>query len=362
MTKSSGCYTKTIYTLLGGKDYREHFEMLTYLLHERVFRADESKKLEFPNTLIVTAKLAPSTVFGAGDEYSRLVVYQSKANLIWNSNTGRVQCKSDPPLSPLEVIVEGPDTKFSLLGDTLNYTCHCKNLEQLAGCLQGLQFVFPAFLNLKFPDPPVVEHIKGKLGKVDFRWEHSGMIYSFTPQTEEILEKHVAEFINLLPLFSGIRNRRLIAAIYYFYTSSRLLVSGHGQWEFMAECILNLCKALEILFGSQMDSIRIGLAKLEYKEEEVEGDFIPLVILRNVLDVAHPRIAIFPQESLSVLYVYLSNTETRFRTLLEKVIKAVGDGILELEQDGSLELNESEKTKLEKLITTLRNRNPLSNK
>lgn len=333
--------------------------MLTYLLHERVFKADEEKKLKFPNTLTVTVKLAPASVFGTGNEYSRLVVHQSKANLIWNSNTGRVQCKSDPPLSPLKVVIDGPDTKFSLVGDTLTYTCPCEDNDQLVGCLQGLQYVFPAFLNLKFPDPPVVEHIKCKLGEVNFRWEHSGMIYSFTPQTEDILEKHVAEFINLLPFVSGTKNRRLIASIYYFYTSSRLLVSGHGQWEFMAECILNLCKALEILFGGQMDSIRAGLAKMEYKAEEIEGDFIPLVILRNVLDVAHPRIAIFPQESLSVLYAYLSNTENRFRTLLEKVIKAVGDGNLELEQDESLKLDEDEKNKLEKLITTLRARNPL---
>jgi hypothetical protein len=335
--------------------------MLTYLLHERVFKAEENKQLEFPNTLVVTAKLSPPVIFGVGNDYSRLVVHQSKAHLIWNANTGRVQCKSEPPLSPLDVTVEGPETKFILRGDELTYIFSCKSLDQLLGCLNGLQFVFPAFLNLKFPDPPTVEHIKCKLGDVEFRWEHKGMIHSFTPQTSEILEKHVAEFINTLPLISGTKNRRLVAAIYYFYTSSRLLVSGHSQWEFMAECILNLCKALEILFGREMDSIRDGLKKLGYKSDEIEGDFIPLVILRNVLDVAHPRIAIFPQDSLSTLYVYLSNTETRFRKLLENAITAIDEGKLKLPNDEVLELDASEKIKLEKLITTLRDRNPWEN-
>lgn len=335
--------------------------MLTYLLHERVFRAEENKQLEFPNTLVVTAKLSPPVIFGVGNDYSRLVVHQSKAHLIWNANTGRVQCKSEPPLSPLDVTVVGPDTKFILQGDTLTYTCPCESLDQLLGCLNGLLFVFPAFLNLKFPDPPTVENIKGKLGDIEFRWEHSRMVHSFTPQTSEILEEHVAEFTKILPLISGTKNRRLVAAIYYFYTSSRLLVSGHSQWEFMAECILNLCKALEILFGREMDSIRDGLKNLGYDSEEIEGDYIPLVILRNVLDVAHPRIAIFPQKSLSTLYVYLSNTETRFRKLLEKAITAINDGELELPHDEVLELDASEKKKLEKLVATLRDRNPWEN-
>ena len=229
--------------------------MLTYLLHERIFRAEENKQLEFPNTLVVTAKLSPSVIFGAANDYSRLVVYQSEGHLIWNANTGRVQCKSEPSLPLLDVTVESTETKFILKGDMLTYTFPCKSLDQLLGCLNGLQFVFPAFLNLKFPDPPTVEYIKGKLGDVEFRWEHKGMIHSFTPQTSEILEEHVAEFINILPLINGTKNRRLVAAIYYFYTSSRLLVSGHSQWEFMAECILNLCKTLEILFGREMDRL-----------------------------------------------------------------------------------------------------------
>lgn len=335
--------------------------MLTYLLHERVFRADENKQLEFPNTLVVTAKLSPPVIFGVENDYSRLVVHESKVHLIWNANTGRVQSKSEPSLSPLDVTVEQPDKKFVLKGDVLTYTFPCESLDQLLGCLNGLQFVFPAFLNLKFPDPPTVEYIKGKLGDVAFRWEHKRMIHSFTPHTSEILEEHVAEFAKFPALVYGTKNRRLVAAMYYFYTSSRLLVSGHSQWEFMAECILNLCKALEILFGREMDAIRDGLSKLGYETEEIEGDYIPLVILRNVLDVAHPRIAIFPQDSLSTLHEYLSNTESRFRKLLEKAITAINEGKLKLPEDEALELNEGEKKKLERLITTLRDRNPWKN-
>lgn len=103
--------------------------------------------------------------------------------------------------------------------------------------------------------------------------------FSFTPLTSEILEEHVAGFFKTLPLISETKNRRLVAAIYYFYTSSRLLVSGHSQWEFMAECILNLNKTLEILFGGTRDLIRDGLSKLGYETEEIEGDYMVLNLI-----------------------------------------------------------------------------------
>ena len=331
--------------------------LLTYLLHERVFRADEGKELEFPAELTVTVNLAPATVFGTGHDYGRLLVHNTKAHMLWNANTGRIQCKSDKPLSPLDVTIESDTTKFRLKGDVLIYQCPCEDLDQLLGCLNGLQFVFPAFLNLKFPDPPLVESIRGKLGSVDFCWEHGEPIQSFSSLTTEILEEHVAKFTEALPLFTGTLNRRLLAAIHYFYINSRLLVSGHSQWEFMAECILNLCKVLEILFGRQKDAVRQGLAALDYQPEEIEGDFIPMVILRDVVDVAHPRIAIFPKESLMVLYRYLSHSERRFRDLLLRVIEALKSGQLVLPQDSDLTLSTSEKRKLNTLVDNLRPRN-----
>ena len=97
--------------------------MLTYLLHERVFKGEEGKQLEFPNTLLVTAKLSPPVIFGVENDYSRLVVHESKAHIIWNANTGRIQSKSEPSLSP-DVTVEQPETKFVLFSEQIYRSCY----------------------------------------------------------------------------------------------------------------------------------------------------------------------------------------------------------------------------------------------
>lgn len=336
--------------------------MLTYLLHDRIFRSDKTEKLSFPNQLKVYVKLAPPESFGTKDGYSRLILHNRKASLLWNANTGRVVSRSDPPLEPLEVILESPNTRFSMSGDSIEYNCPCEDLDHLIGCLNGFQYVLPAFLNIKFPDPPVVEHIKGSIGGVDFRWEHREMAHAFRTLTVEILEKHVVDSMNFLQLFHGAKNRRLLAAIHYFYICSRLLVAGHSQWEFMAEGVLNLCKALEILFGRSKDAVRNGLQSLGYTTEEVEGDYIPLFILRDSLDIAHPRIAIFKPEDLRTLYMFLFNSEDRFRNLFERALKAVEDSSFELPQEKDLRLGKGEQTKMNRLMNTLSQRNPQKSK
>jgi hypothetical protein len=269
-----------------------------------------------------------------------------------------VVSRSNPTLEPLEVIIESPNTRFSMSGDTIEYNCPCEDLDHLIGCLDGFQYILPAFLNIKFADPPVIEHINGSIGGVDFRWEHRELAHAFEVTTVEILEQHVIDSMNYLQLFQDLKNRRLLAAIHYFYICSRLLVAGHSQWEFMAESVLNLCKSMEILFGRSKDAVRNGLQSLGYTKEEVEGDYIPLLILRDSLDIAHPRIAIFRQNDLRTLYLFLFNSEGRFRKLFERALKAVEKGSFELPQEEDLRLEKGEQEKMNRLMNTLSQRNP----
>lgn len=88
-------------------------------------------------------------------------------------------------------------------------------------------------------------------------------------------------------------------------TFDRLIVAGNSDWEFMAEIILNLCKVLQILFGNKRDDVRKGLSKIDYSEEEREGDIIPIMILRDNLDVGHTLIKIFTKRNVTEAGEYL---------------------------------------------------------
>jgi hypothetical protein len=105
-----------------------------------------------------------------------------------------------------------------------------------------------------------------------------------------------------------------------------------------------------------MESVRKQLSELGYTTEEIEGDFIPLMVLRNHFDVGHPRIAILKQRQLRILYQYLAESEDRFRELFLRLFKRLTDGTFELHQRDDLRLDSDEQKRLDGLIETMKSR------
>lgn len=335
--------------------------MLTYQLQTRVFRIEGGTQLEFPNTAVLEVKFAPGSAFGTEDRPSRTLVRARGATVILNANTGRWVAQSQPPLEPLAVVIESPTSLFSLHGDELRYEFQCSSMDELEGTIAGIKWILPPLLNLEFSDPPILEYVRGSVGQTNFRWEHRPEEWRINMRTVTAaeLEKHVASAWENIPLFNGIENRRFAAALTYFHVAIRLCVSGDSPWEFMAESILNYAKCLEILFvtsENSRDDIRRELNKLSYTDEEIEGDFVPILVLRGWIDVAHPRVAIFKSRDLKVLYRYMALVEQRFRKLLTRVLSAVSDGHYHIAQDADLSLDAREQRGIDRLVEQMEGR------
>lgn len=335
--------------------------MLTYQLHTRIFQIENNEKFSFPNEVQIEIKLSPPSAFGTANSPSRTLVKARAAQLTINANTGRWMALSKPPLEPLEVVIESPTSKFMLKGDSLTYSFHCDSIQELEGTIMAFKWVLPSLINLGFSDPPTMLHLRGRVGKSNFRWEHRPEEWQIQTRTvvPENLEEHIAESFEALPLFNGLNNRRLAAALYYFHVGVRLNVCGDSPWEFMAESILNFSKSLEILFSiseNSKDDIRRELSILGFTQEEIEGDFIPLIILRSFVDVAHPKVAIFKAKDLQILYKYLAQSEEKLRRLLKIIWKKVAEGTYGIPQENDLSLNKKDRKGMNKLIVTMESR------
>ena len=335
--------------------------MLTYQLQTRVFRIKGGGQFDFPNRAVLEVKFSPGSAFGTEDRLSRTLVRARAAIFTINANTGRWLAQSSPPLDRLEVVIKSPTSIFSLDGDELRYEFQCSSIDALEGAVAGIKWVFPALLNLEFSDPPIIEYVRGSVGGTKFHWEHKPAEWriNFRTVTPQKLEEHVALAWEHVRLFNGVANRRLAAALSYFHVAVRLCVSGDSPWEFMAESILNYAKCLEILFvtsGTSMDDTRRELKKLSYDEEEIEGDFVPILLLRSRIDVAHPRVAIFKSKDLKVLYRYMAECEEKFRTMLTRVLSAVSDGHYRLVQTPDLSLSVAEQRDVDGLVKQMESR------
>lgn len=333
--------------------------MLTYQLQTRRFVVESGPPFSFPNGVILEIKLGPSYAFGADATPGRTAVKSHRAELLINANTGKWVVQSDPPLRPLDVTIETPAQRLALRGDLLRYEFFCASLDELDGTLTAFKWVYPTLLNLDFADPPIVLWARGRVGETTFRWEVSPAEWrvEIWPTTEERLESGVVDSFNRLGTFAEGSNRRLTAALTYFHTATRLTVAGESPWEFMAEAILNYAKTLQILFSTSertKDDVRRQLSILGYTEEEIEGDFIPILELRRV-DVAHPKVALQKAADLKVLYRYIHQTEERMRRLLDRVVERVTNGSYQIPQT-TLDMSADDRRHMRRLVDVMASR------
>jgi len=96
--------------------------------------------------------------------------------------------------------------------------------------------------------------------------------------------------------------------------------------------------------------VQAGLAELGYSQEEIEGEFIPIMLLRRGFDVGHVTIKLYKPEELEAFYKYLEDIEFKFRDLLRGILDRVQAGTYEIRQEGDLLPDRKKRREIEKLI------------
>ena len=300
--------------------------MFTYQLRPRVFRIENGDSLPFPNSAEILIVLGPLQPFGSEAGGGHTTVQSTGAQVEFNANTGEHFIVSKSPLSPLDVTIEEPDRRWELRGNELRLVIeHCETNQELTELIESLFRALPILLNVEFADPPVIERIEGKVGETRYRWELADWRMDFDVTTQEVQERKFVDSWQRIALLSDSNNRRLIGALHYFHIASRLRSAGHSPWEFTAESILNLTKTLETLFpptgdGKKRDAVRRSLAVLEYSDEEIERDFIPVMALRDEIDVGHVDLSLYTRRQLNALHRYTQAADNVFSGLLQRLM------------------------------------------
>lgn len=311
----------------------------------------DRKEFVFPNEVEIEILFEPSGQFGSGVKRGKTVKRGSKITVTYDANTGRHWVKTSLPLKPVDVTVEWANLKLELKGNKLCAKTRCNTRKDLIALLEGLHYEIPILLNLEFAEPPVIKYTRGKIGDAAFNWELERTLGWFDVTDEERQEKRVLDSFLRFNVINEITSRRLAAATYYFYVARRLAEAGNSPFEFMAELVLSLCKVLQVLFGETRDEVRNELLKCGYSKDEIEKQFIPIMILRNEFDVGHVSLAVFKQRQLNALYRYLENSEKNFRELLKKVFKKVENKEYALKSDTDLYLKGDKLKTMKKLIS-----------
>jgi hypothetical protein len=268
----------------------------------------------------------PPQPFGLAASGGRTAVKGKVGSVTFNSNTGQCFVENIEPLAPLRVTLEEPGRRVSVRGSILTINQRFESFPQLREMLDSVGFALPMLLAVEFADPPWLEEVTGLVGSVPFRWQLALWRFDFPTTTQEDQQRRVVTSLRRLVVLAADKQRRLVGAVHYFHIACRLRREEKTAGEFLAEALHNLCKVLENLYGPEREDVRAALRVLRYRDEEIERDFIPVMLLRNSFDVGHPSLVVFTDEQLETLHRYADRAETVFRRFLQKLLEGIEAG------------------------------------
>lgn len=127
-------------------------------------------------------------------------------------------------------------------------------------------------------------------------------------------------------------HQSLVSALYYYRQAKRLAAIQPCPEPFVSEIVLNLAKAIEIVFRTpDHELIRARAREWQCDMEQVEQFLIPILILRNKFDVAHPAITPLTFEQRSTVSRFSMSTIRHVGMLLIDVSAKVRGGLIALE-------------------------------
>lgn len=325
--------------------------MLFYRFQPRRFETPNNKEMTFPETMEIIFHLGPKSAFGGERAYCPTVNAEGSVFVRYNPDSGRADFKSDQPLPLIKARITQPEEEISFTGNIIKYKGPCQNRRMLHDCICSIYYTFPIVMNIDLAEPPYVEKVEGTVGQIPFRWIYHDNNANIYP----IDEKKVSSSFSELTEKTRNIDKKVTASLQYYHVACRLLYSGSTIWEFMSEAILNFHKALVVLFGNSMDSVRKGLEGMGYSKEDIEGDFIPLMILRNHFDVGHPQLAFPNNEQMRILYKYLTKAQFTFKFFYKNMFKLIKEGKYVTGYDDP-PLSNEDQNKLNRLIDTMKKR------
>lgn len=301
--------------------------MLTYQVRPRRFLFIGERLPTFPTDCVVRFHFLPLQPFGDSADGGRTAVRGKQAEVLFDANTGDHTIRSSEPFSPMHIDLKVPTGRAHWRGSVFTLEHRFESAAELQNVIMTTYHLLPSVLTVVLADPPIVRKVEGEADGVPFRWELINWKMRFTPRTEAEQIAVIAAAFDRLRLAGEPHRGRLLAALHYFHTARRLARQGSTPGEFMAEELLNLSKALEVLFPpSNRDAVREGLRGLGFSEADCEGRFLPAMALRNEVDVGHVDLGKLNDDDRRVVHAYTDAAEPWFAELLDRLLGRIERG------------------------------------
>lgn len=283
--------------------------------------------VQYPVTAVAQAMLAPADFFepvDVGDARSCIPVGGKRFYLSLDADSGRVTLHGETMVPPLSIRFHCDEAwEVVFAGRCMQITASVTAESQIDSLLAAAEYTLPSLLSVGSGLAIHCETVEVALGDaVEARAE-----IVWPPQRFKLVEpdERVSEMKSAIEMVSISRSsgRFTLAASYLrealFYDASYLV---HNPYTHSLLVILKCAQAIEVLFGSNRDSIRHRCRSLGIDDTTVETDIIPITLARNELGPAHASSFVPTPREADILRSFASRSVGTLRQLLLHIARA----------------------------------------
>lgn len=303
--------------------------MLIFQMGPRVAKFVGQALPDFPAHARIEAALAPDELFGKADLTGRLSVMPPGHSVQPTADVrhGGIRFPSGGSLPAFSVSVQFFDAMLSIDGGTAVIESECSTDATFKVLIEQTEHHLPALLSAALFAPVEVISVGGSLGGQAFTVEFQG--------TTEVIVRTMDQGESIRRKLDGLRRlpadgaERVLSAHRYLLQARRLRYVSSYPSEFLGERLLNLYKAIEVLFGRDVDPLRRLLEQLDLKGEVVEL-LAGLVYVRDEIDVGHPAIRSLDGKQYETLHRYAEAVEEVIPWLLDHLVSRLAEDRFQL--------------------------------
>jgi hypothetical protein len=304
--------------------------MAYFLLQNRRLHALDKTQMSFPAALMAKISFGPEDAFGVPSCRPRTTAKQATpAHLLWNANEGISVWQGD--------LIEALDAELKMealsahwTGNTLELRIGVNSLEEAEQVVGSASQFLPAFLSLRLQVFVWIKEFLVDVAESRFRFETSSHRYGITIATTEHNEDAAIQSVRNW-LTQRPESLHIIMAIYYYRQALRLAALEPDRQSMAAEVILNLAKAIEIVFSSNRNRLRSRAREWGLDANFIERWIVPILLIRNELDVAHVASAPLVSTQHQAILDFLARASTQVHTLLVRLIEMSQSGQVTLD-------------------------------
>jgi hypothetical protein len=210
--------------------------------------------------------------------------------------------------------------KASLDGNGLQLTRRVNSTREAVNFAASANLWLPAFISFRFRTYVWIKEFWIQLGEARLRFALAETTINIPASTAEQNIQRVwtclDEWTKTTP-----KHRRVAGALYYYRQALRLSQLQLDQIALTPEVVLNLTKALEIIFTNDRDIARERARTLGLTNGEIEKVLIPILLIRSRFDIAHVATGPLSPKERNILVSFSSRATAGVGNILDRVVQ-----------------------------------------